>query len=50
MSIGHGQRESTRPGRVDDALVQLRRHGTISNETMNRVIREPDLEESPLEI
>ena len=28
------------------ALVQLRQGGKISNETMNRVIREPDLEES----
>jgi len=33
-----------------DALVELRRDGTISNETMNRVIRELDLEESRLEI
>ena len=33
-----------------DALVNLRRDGTISNETMNRVIRELDLEESRLEI
>jgi hypothetical protein len=30
--------------------VELRRQGTISNETMNRVIRELDLEESRLEI
>jgi CPA1 family monovalent cation:H+ antiporter len=33
-----------------DALVELRRQGTISNETMNRVIQELDLEESRLEI
>jgi CPA1 family monovalent cation:H+ antiporter len=33
-----------------DALVELRRDGTISNETMNRVIQELDLEESRLEI
>jgi monovalent cation/hydrogen antiporter len=33
-----------------DALVQLRRDGTISNETMNRIIQELDLEESRLEI
>ncbi|HUA48446.1 MAG TPA: Na+/H+ antiporter [Solirubrobacteraceae bacterium] len=33
-----------------DALVELRRAGTISNETMNRVIQELDLEESRLEI
>jgi CPA1 family monovalent cation:H+ antiporter len=33
-----------------DALVGLRDEGTISNEVMNRVIRELDLEESRLEI
>ncbi len=33
-----------------DALVHLRNDGEISNETMNRVIRELDLEESRLEI
>jgi monovalent cation/hydrogen antiporter len=33
-----------------DALVELRHQGTISNETMNRVIQELDLEESRLEI
>jgi monovalent cation/hydrogen antiporter len=33
-----------------ESLVQLRDEGTISNETMNRVIRELDLEESRLEI
>lgn len=33
-----------------DALVELRQQGTISNETMNRVIQELDLEESRLEI
>ena len=33
-----------------DALVELRGEGAISNETMNRVIRELDLEESRLEI
>jgi CPA1 family monovalent cation:H+ antiporter len=37
-------------GAQRDALVELRRQGTISNETMNRVIRELDLEESRLEI
>jgi NhaP-type Na+/H+ or K+/H+ antiporter len=37
-------------GAQRDALVQLRREGTISNETMNRIIRELDLEESRLEI
>ena len=37
-------------GAQREALVQLRREGTISNETMNRVIRELDLEESRLEI
>jgi monovalent cation/hydrogen antiporter len=33
-----------------DALVHLRNDGEISNETMNKVIRELDLEESRLEI
>jgi monovalent cation/hydrogen antiporter len=37
-------------GAQRDALVELRREGQISNETMNRVIRELDLEESRLEI
>ncbi len=37
-------------GAQRDALVQMRRDGTISNETMNRVINELDLEESRLEI
>lgn len=37
-------------GAQRDALVELRRAGTISNETMNRVIQELDLEESRLEI
>jgi monovalent cation/hydrogen antiporter len=37
-------------GAQRDALVQMRREGTISNETMNRVITELDLEESRLEI
>jgi CPA1 family monovalent cation:H+ antiporter len=31
-------------------LVQLRNEGAISNEVMNRVVREFDLEESRLEI
>ena len=33
-----------------EALVHLRNEGEISNEVMNRVIREFDLEESRLEI
>jgi Na+/H+ antiporter len=33
-----------------DALIQMRRDGDLSNEVMNRVIRELDLEESRLEI
>ena len=33
-----------------EALVDLRNEGRISNETMNRVIRDLDLEESRLEI
>ena len=37
-------------GAQRDALLELRRAGTISNETMNRVIQELDLEESRLEI
>ena len=37
-------------GAQRDALVELRRDGTISNETMNRVMQELDLEESRLEI
>ena len=37
-------------GAQRDALVALRRDGTISNETMNRIIQELDLEESRLEI
>lgn len=37
-------------GAQRDALVQMRGEGTISNETMNRIIQELDLEESRLEI
>ena len=37
-------------GRSARALVELRNDGDISNETMNKVIRELDLEESRLEI
>ena len=37
-------------GAQRDALVDLRREGVISNETMNRIIQELDLEESRLEI
>jgi CPA1 family monovalent cation:H+ antiporter len=37
-------------GAQRDALVHLRQEGTISNETMNRIVRELDLEESRLEI
>ncbi len=37
-------------GAQRDALVELRREGTIPTETMNRVIQELDLEESRLEI
>jgi Na+/H+ antiporter len=33
-----------------DALIQMRRDGDLSNEVMNRVVRELDLEESRLEI
>ena len=37
-------------GAQRDAVVEARQDGTISNETMNRVIQELDLEESRLEI
>jgi monovalent cation/hydrogen antiporter len=37
-------------GAQRDALVQLRNEGAISNEVMNRVVRDLDLEESRLEI
>jgi len=37
-------------GAQRDALIQLRNSGEISNETMNQVIQELDLEESRLEI
>ncbi len=33
-----------------EALVDLRNEGAISNETLNKVIRDRDLEESRLEI
>jgi hypothetical protein len=33
-----------------DALIELRRDGSLSNEAMNRILRELDLEESRLEI
>jgi CPA1 family monovalent cation:H+ antiporter len=37
-------------GAQREALVQLRNDGEISNEVMNRVVRDLDLEESRLEI
>jgi CPA1 family monovalent cation:H+ antiporter len=37
-------------GAQRDALVRLRNEGTISNEVMNRVVQEMDLEEARLEI
>jgi hypothetical protein len=33
-----------------EALLGMRRRGKLSNETMNRILRELDLEESRLEI
>jgi CPA1 family monovalent cation:H+ antiporter len=33
-----------------EALLQMRNDGRLSNETMNRILRELDLEESRLEI
>jgi Na+/H+ antiporter len=49
-SMQYQQAVQTVLGAQRDALVELRREGTISNETMNRVIRDLDLEESRLEI
>ena len=49
-SLAYQQAVQTVLGAQRDALVQLRSKGTISNETMNRIIRELDLEESRLEI
>ena len=37
-------------GAQRDALIRLRNEGTISNEVMNRVVQEFDLEEARLEI
>lgn len=37
-------------GAQRQALVEMRNHGEVSNEVMNRIIRELDLEESRLEI
>ena len=37
-------------GAQRDALVRLRGEGQLSNEAMNRILRELDLEESRLEI
>jgi CPA1 family monovalent cation:H+ antiporter len=49
-SLAYQQAVQTVLAAQRDALVELRREGTISNETMNRVIQELDLEESRLEI
>ena len=49
-SLAYQHAVQTVLGAQRDALVQLRSTGTISNETMNRIIRELDLEESRLEI
>jgi CPA1 family monovalent cation:H+ antiporter len=49
-SLAYQQAMQTVLAAQRDALVELRREGTISNETMNRVIQELDLEESRLEI
>ena len=37
-------------GAQREALVRLRSDGDVSNEVMNRIVRELDLEESRLEI
>jgi monovalent cation/hydrogen antiporter len=49
-SLAYQQMVQTVLAAQRDALVQLRNEGTISNEVMNRVVREFDLEESRLEI
>lgn len=37
------------PGSQRQALLRMRRDGKLSNETINRILRELDLEESRLE-
>src|SRR3954469_11739597 len=49
-SLAYQQMVQSVLGAQRDALVNLRDDGTISNDVMNRVIRELDLEESRLEI
>jgi CPA1 family monovalent cation:H+ antiporter len=49
-SLAYQQTLQALLGAQRDALVRLRNEGEISNETMNRVVRELDLEESRLEI
>src|SRR3954471_10528487 len=49
-SLAYQQMVQSVLGAQRDALVNLRDDGTISNDVMNRVIRELDIEESRLEI
>jgi Na+/H+ antiporter len=49
-SLAYQQLVQTVLGAQRDALVRMRNQGEISNEVMNRVVRELDLEESRLEI
>jgi monovalent cation/hydrogen antiporter len=49
-SLAYQQAVQSVLGAQRDALVRLRGEGTISNDTMNRIIQELDLEESRLEI
>src|SRR5215208_3093631 len=49
-SLAYQQMVQTVLAAQRDALIQLRRDGELSNEIMNRVFRELDLEESRLEI
>jgi CPA1 family monovalent cation:H+ antiporter len=49
-SLAYQQLVQSVLGAQRDALLQARHDGTISNETMNRVLTELDLEESRLEI
>jgi CPA1 family monovalent cation:H+ antiporter len=49
-SLAYQQLAQAVLGAQREALVQLRNRGEISNEVMNRVVRDLDLEESRLEI
>ena len=49
-SLAYQQAVQSVLGAQREALIELRNHGRISNQAMNRVIRELDLEEARLEI